>query len=140
MKNIIIISHGDFSKGIENSAKMIMGDGFKIKTFSLYPSESPDYIASEIEKLIKDNLDEEFLILADILGGSVYNSCLRLVMYSNTRIISGINLGLLIEALLIDDKEGDIDIALKKAIDRAKNGITLVNKKALEDREEDEVW
>ncbi|MDQ0148602.1 PTS sugar transporter subunit IIA [Eubacterium multiforme] len=140
MKNIIIISHGDFSKGIKNSAEMIMGDSIKIKTFSLYPSESPDFIANEIEKLVKNNLNEEFLILADILGGSVYNACLRLVMYSNARIISGINLGLLIETLLINDKEEDIDIALEKAIDRAKEGIKLVNKKLLKDREDDEIW
>lgn len=139
MLNIFIVSHGELSKGIRNSAEMIAGENKRVETFSLRPGESPDKIAQAIEEIINGRKEEEFLILADILGGSVYNSCLRLALNENVRIISGINLSLVIELFLLSPCE-NIDEEIELIISRARDGIKLMNIRKLSEKEEEEEW
>ena len=138
MINIFIVSHGELSKGIRNSAEMITGENKRVETFSLKPGESP-IIAEAIQERINGREEEEFLILADILGGSVYNSCLRLALNKNVRIISGMNLSLVIEIFLLLPDE-NIDEQIELIIGRAKDGIKLMNSVKLLENEEEEEW
>lgn len=139
MINIFIVSHGELSKGIRNSVEMITGENKRVETFSLKPGESPDKIAEAIQERINGREEEEFLILADILGGSVYNSCLRLALNKNVRIISGMNLSLVIEIFLLLPDE-NIDEQIELIIGRAKDGIKLMNSVKLLENEEEEEW
>ena len=51
MRNIILASHGEFSKGLKDSVSMIVGDlADPIRTYSLYPSCSPADYMEEMTK------------------------------------------------------------------------------------------
>lgn len=124
MKKIILVSHGDFSKGILNTVKMIVGDiANSIETYSLYPGENPHDFVSKFEKELNSDID--YIIIGDLLGGSVHTAFCSLLKYSNVYIFSGMNLNMILELLVSQDE--NVEETCKKAVDSAKRGITLRN-------------
>ncbi|MBY4797875.1 hypothetical protein K6V98_05865 [Collinsella sp. AGMB00827] len=100
MAQIIIASHGGLAAGIVDSIRMIAGgvaDG--IESYGLLPGESADDFRQELEERIKAS-DEQFIILCDILGGSVHTTLLRLTHLPNVLIFSGVTLALALEVAL----------------------------------------
>lgn len=128
---IYIVSHGDLSKGILDSVEMITGKQKEINIFQLKPGKSPDSIAGEIEKHIKNNHNKKFLIFTDLIGGSVHNSVLKLALYKNVNIVSGFNLGMIIDSILsLNDENCEVEI--ENIIKGGKEGIKLINKEILD--------
>ena len=135
MKKIILASHGELSKGMLNSVEMIVGDLAKnIETFSLYPGENPNDYAEKIKNQIGSSQDE-YIIICDIKGGSVYNALIQLLDMDNVEIISGMNMNIVLE-LVIKNSSGNIDI--DNALKEGKEGIQLKNKNNVIVESEDE--
>lgn len=135
MTTVILASHGELSKGMLHSANMIIGDITKeVVVYCLYPGENPEDFAKEMkEEISKGN--SQYIIITDILGGSVYIALSQLTIYENVRIFSGMNLGLVLGVLMEKQK----DIADEKAqiiVDDAKDGITC--KKSIEKKEDED--
>lgn len=137
MSKIILASHGEMSKGLLNSVTMIVGDlAKKVQTFSLYPGESPNDFFTTIEAEVKENENEQFIILCDIKGGSVHTTLSKLIVYSNVVVISGMNMNMVLDLLLsyqdgLDSKDYD------KFTHSAKEGITLLNNHLSESDDDD---
>ena len=95
-KKVILISHGNLSAGMMNSVGMIIGE-------------------------TKDLPDTQFIILADLLGGSVSNAVSRLSLRENVHLVNGMNMGLVIGILL---HQGILSQSeLDQLIDEAKSGM-----------------
>ena len=77
-KKIILASHGRFASGMLSAAKMIIGELEGVDCFDLEDYESPYEIYKNIEQAMKKENDATFLILTDLLGGSVNNQLLEL--------------------------------------------------------------
>ena len=60
MVGIILASHGEFAKGILQSATMIFGEQENVEAVTLMPSEGPNDIKEKIKKAIAsfDNQDD----------------------------------------------------------------------------------
>lgn len=100
MRKIILASHGEFSKGLLDSAKMIVGDLASCATsYSLYPGESAAQFALELEKVILEDKETEYVILSDLYGASVCTAMLRLTTLPNVKLFSGMNLNMVLEIL-----------------------------------------
>lgn len=98
---MILASHGELSKGMLNSIKMIVGDLAKeVEAYTLYPGESPSDYTDSMKSEIVESKDTEFLFLSDIKGGSVYNAILTLTEYENVKLFSGMNMNMLLDILL----------------------------------------
>lgn len=101
MVGIILASHGDFAKGILQSASMIFGEQSDVKAVVLYPNEGPDDFKMKVEKAIEtfENKDK-VLFLVDLWGGTPFNQVNGLINgnENNWAIVSGLNLPMLIEA------------------------------------------
>ena len=126
---IIIASHGDYSIGILDAASIIFGGSLphEVTTYSLRIGEDVNNLVSSITSKI-DN-DELTIILTDLLGGSVDNSLFTLINKKNVQIITGINLSLLLEIMMLKDTENlehDIDII----IENSRNSLVSKNKLA----------
>ncbi len=126
MRRIILATHGELSTGMLKSVKMIVGDlADDIKTYSLYPGESPSDYAKELEEEIQSQEDMEFILITDIKGGSVHTALMQLVKYPNVRLFSGMNMNLVLDVIFctqdIDREKND------ELLDNAREGITSVS-------------
>ncbi|NMS89088.1 PTS mannose transporter subunit IIC [Clostridioides difficile] len=100
MRKIILASHGEFSKGLLDSVKMIVGDLANcVSSYSLCPGQSASDFALELEKMILEDKECEYIILSDLYGASVCTAMLRLTNLHNVKLFSGMNLNMVLELL-----------------------------------------
>lgn len=97
MNQIILASHGNLAKGMQDTLNMIVGEIESVKAFSSYRDEDEN-IRISVENVIKECYGKkEIYILTDIFGGSVNNEMMSLLNdYPKIHIIAGMNLGLVI--------------------------------------------
>lgn len=124
-KRVILVSHGELSKGMMNSVQMIVGQNEELFSYSLMPGKHYAEIVESIENEVKENKDTQFIIIADLYGGSVCNGCTALVKYENVKLISGMNIGLVIGMLLASAPVTDEYIALE--LNSSKEGIKYIS-------------
>ena len=74
MKYVFLVSHGKFAEGLKTSLEMFAGDAVeRVFAIGLHNGKSADDFKKEVEALLdahKFNDDDEFMILADLIGGS----------------------------------------------------------------------
>lgn len=136
MAKIILASHGGLSKGMKDSVSMIVGDLAKdIEIYSLLPGQNPEDFYQEVLKEAKES-EEQFLILCDIKGGSVHTALSKLAVLDNVMVFSGMNMGLVLDAVM-KGLNGKLELAeANDLIEAAKDGMTVMNGITSEDDED----
>ena len=131
---IILASHGALAKGMKDTLDMIVGNQVSIQAYSAYDEENVDF-ASDISQQITREVNEQFIIVTDVMGGSVNNAMTELVLrYKNVFLITGMNLPLV---LSLATYSGDIDLkALDELVQEGKRGLINVNKMVQSAKEE----
>lgn len=119
MKYVILVSHGEFAKGLANALSMLAGQREDLLYCGLEDGKSADEFAAEFEKVLdKVNPEDEILLLGDLIGGSPLTTACNVIAQKgfadHTRILGGMNLPLGLTALLMKDGM-DLD-SLKEAI------------------------
>lgn len=137
MRKIILASHGDFSKGLLDSVKMIVGDLANcVNSYSLYPGQSASDFALELEKTIVEDKECEYIILSDLYGASICTAMLRLTKLHNVKLFSGMNLNMVLELLTrFSDK-----LTTEDAEQLAKESRMGIQNVTLQINEEEEVF
>lgn len=79
-KNLILVSHGNFCHELKKSTEMIMGPQDNIFTVGLLPDEGPDDLKRKILEIVAQFSDNEFMVLADLMGGTPCNVVSRLIL------------------------------------------------------------
>ena len=124
-RQVILASHGEFSKGLRDSLKMILGEiAENVRAYSLYPGEIASDFREELEKEINDNKDTEFVILTDVFGGSVCNALMSLTIYENVKLFAGMNFNMAAEVLT--QSTPLTEKAAEEILDTAKEGVVHV--------------
>ena len=101
MIGIILASHGNLALGIQNSTEMIIGKQEKMETCCLYPQEGPQDFLNKVKKAISNLSDcKDILFLVDLWGGTPFNQIQTLIEEEKGSIITGMNLGMVIEACM----------------------------------------
>ncbi|MBP1041231.1 PTS sugar transporter subunit IIA [Vagococcus sp. BWB3-3] len=107
MVKVVIVSHGSFCEGLLETLKMVGGSDFGVKAVPLLPGEAPedyrDKLANQLDKT------HETIILADIAGGTPFQSALYLGKDYRVTLISGMNFPML------------LTLALESSLDNGKN-------------------
>ena len=120
MAKIILASHGGLSRGMLDTVKMIIGDmADGIETYSLLPGANADDFAGELKAKIGADR-EEYILVCDVLGGSVCNALVQLTVNERVTVLAGMNLPLVIE-LAVANRMGDVD--LDSILQTGKDGI-----------------
>lgn len=109
MIGVLILSHGNLSKGLVHSAKMVGGVYHGAARLSLTPGTDPEEFTETVKSQIR-KLDKGYgvLILTDIRGGTPFFSACRSLADCNSAIVTGANLGMVTEALLSNDDYDDL--------------------------------
>ncbi|MDE7049608.1 MAG: PTS sugar transporter subunit IIA, partial [Lactobacillus sp.] len=119
MKNLILVSHGKFAEGLKTSLDMFAGDAIeRVHTLCLYNGESAD----DFKKKVNDFFDkhefsseDEFIILADIIGGSPLTTFLSVFsekgLMDKSVVLGGMNFTMALTATVSLDTMSKEDIA-----------------------------
>lgn len=123
-KAVLIITHGKFGIELLKSVEMIMGEQEDASALGLCLGDDVGDLRSEAEKVILENQknDKETIILVDILGGSPSNVGLYMVKNYNLKLITGVNMLMLIELFSSKDSE-ELDDLIEKMISSSTDGI-----------------
>lgn len=127
MVGIIIATHGNMANGIMDSVELIMGKPKNCLTLGLRHGDDIGLFADKIIKGVADlDQGDGILILTDLFAASPYNqaaiSYKKLVDHPY-RLISGLNLPMLIESFNQRMRGADLDTITKSAIKSGKDGI-----------------
>lgn len=121
----LIITHGLFGKELLNSVEMIMGEQEDVKALGLSLGESVDELRNTAEGIILENQKAglDTILLVDILGGSPSNVALYLLKkYNNIKLITGVNMLVLIE-FLQSRESNELDDLINLMINSGTDGI-----------------
>lgn len=118
--------------GIETvkSLELLMGEQKNVTGLGLHQGESVDDLKNKVLEVLDNNNDQydETIILVDLLGGSPSNVALRsLANYRDLKIITGLNLPVLINLINFTDTEDDTNKLIKDSIEVGQNGMKLID-------------
>lgn len=131
MKNIILLTHGDFSKGIAQSCRFILGEVQNMTALSITLNETVEEVKAMVEEArAAFGNGAPTILLTDIPGGSTTQAGIRVMAeHQDVYLVTGLNLGLLVSLILLelsDGRENNL-AAIRHIVAEARNTITLVN-------------
>ena len=106
MVGVIITGHGSFATGMLSSLKLIAGEIENLSGVNFTEDDSTETLEEKLKSSINEMKCDEIIILSDLAGGSPFKVS---AMLSNTvndkkiKVISGTNLGMLLEVSLCRD-------------------------------------
>ncbi|MCI6379653.1 MAG: PTS mannose transporter subunit IIAB [Faecalicoccus sp.] len=106
--SILIMTHGHAGEALVESSKMIIGDNVKVKTLSLLPGMSTEDLMNQAKEFIQNQ--ETTLFMVDLYGGTPSNVAMALTGVFNAKCVSGLNLGMLMETLMVKEANSDISL------------------------------
>ncbi|MBU3956010.1 PTS sugar transporter subunit IIA, partial [bacterium] len=104
MVRIIIAAHGDMASHLLNCAENLLGPTEGVSALNFMQHQSTGEIQAELKKRLESYGDDNVFILTDFLGGSPCNCACRFMDNDKVRIISGVNLPMLIEIMIKKEK------------------------------------
>lgn len=131
MKNIILVTHGEFATGIVTSLELVYGKPENLETVIIHSSETLKEIIKNIQdKITGFNNSLPTVIITDIAGGSTTQAALEILSSNeNIYLLTGLSLGLLLEVVLADmtnSNEENKEI-LREIIENTRQTINFVN-------------
>ena len=111
MYRVMLVSHGELSKALLASAEMICGPQPDAVTHCLYSEDSPESLKERLEATLDSWEGEDVLVMTDIRSGTPFNVVCSMMQYRTFRHISGVNLAMVIEALLSSEFASSDEIA-----------------------------
>ncbi|MDI4584144.1 PTS fructose transporter subunit IIA [Oenococcus sp. UCMA 14587] len=128
MKYLLLVSHGDFSKGLKSSLAMFASASMSsVIAVGLKPDESADTFGVRFQKVLEALPKEsQFIVLADIIGGSPLTTVCNILnshgKLKNSVVLGGMNFPMALTALLSKDAM-DTDSFKKRVLSEASSSI-----------------
>ena len=129
MIGILLISHGNFSVGIKNSAEMFFSNSIDAFDAIAY---NENISLEQFDELLKNKIQElddgsGIVILGDLAGGTPINRSISL-FNDDVYLIAGFNFNLLIDLLIKRKVLSHIsELNLHDMIEEAKSGMIFIN-------------
>lgn len=126
MKKILVATHAKFAEGIVSAINLILGEQENLHYINAYVDEIP--FNEKLENFLAEEISDEdkLIIFTDLFGGSVNQTSLRYLTRENIYLISGVNLPVLLEAIMLDD-DSVTEAKLKELVNSCKEQIIFAN-------------
>lgn len=103
MNHVVLLTHGEFSKGIAQSCEFILGNVPDLKALSITMETSMEQAADMLREAVESFGNQKVIVVTDMAAGSTTQAALRIIPeYENVYLLTGLNLGLLIGLLMTD--------------------------------------
>lgn len=128
MRKILVVSHSKLAQGFTAAMDLICGCGNKVDFINAYVDNTPlsEQLKSYFSKL---DPEAEKIVLTDLAFGSPNNECTPYIKTHGIKLISGINLALLLAIVMEDESTAFSDDNIERLIQDARDGICYINKK-----------
>jgi len=122
MRKFIIASHGDFAKGIVDSAELLTGNFNTVYTICAFKDESVfETLVEEIMSKIDE--EDEVIVLTDIIHGSLTQYFMTLTDKYNLHVIAGVNFPLVLSLFLFPQDQKFTPEIIQDEINQAQTHI-----------------
>lgn len=124
-KNVVLVSHGRLAAGVADAVQMVFGASAGLKAYGLAPDGNVVELIAGLRDEAAAHADAQYVVLADIYGGSVCNQCLQqLAELPNVKLVAGLSMALALGVLAVP---GALDEAqLAQVIADAREGVREV--------------
>lgn len=137
MRKILIATHGYLANGVKSSIDILCGTKNNVSFINAYVEDKN--MDKEIQSFFKDIKEEdEAVIFTDILGGSVNQKFVPYCNQKNVHIISGFNLAIILEIVLME-KPLTKDY-VREEIEKCRNQLVYLNDIKLSKEKEDDFF
>lgn len=128
MTGIIVVTHSNMADGIKDAAEMIVGEQKGFFSVGYYVGESLEDLYKKIEDIILLNtLYENWIIFIDMFGDTPSNVASVICTKYNVTIVTGVNLGMLMEAIVSRNSSKGDDL-IDSLLEVGKSSIRYINK------------
>jgi mannose/fructose/sorbose-specific phosphotransferase system IIA component len=101
MVGILVVSHGNLAQAMLECVDMLVGIPEQFVCAGIRPDEAPeDFYKNLREKAAQVDSGDGVIALVDLYGGTPNNNVVRLSMERNIRIITGMNLPMVMAAVM----------------------------------------
>ena len=112
MIGIIVAGHGGFASELVSTAENILGKQECFVAVCTRPGEGDELLMTKLHRAVNEMQVQEIIVLADIQGGSIANGCMYFAKGNrNVRIITGVNLPMVLKALTYRNKLALLDLS-----------------------------
>ncbi|WP_088810641.1 MULTISPECIES: PTS sugar transporter subunit IIA [Listeria] len=124
MTAIFVCTHGNAAEELIRSAEMICGTQKNTSFVPFEVGETPENLQSKIMQEISNlNVEEGVLFLTDLKGGTPFNVLVTLLLnFSQTELVTGVNIPLLLEAF-INRESLPLNVLANQIIEAGKQGV-----------------
>ncbi|MCB5954040.1 PTS sugar transporter subunit IIA [Enterococcus sp. CWB-B31] len=134
---LILMSHGKMAYETYQSAKMIVGELADIAAVSMQEQDGMAGTQEKLTALLNEAGDAPVLVIADLKGGTPCNvAMMAMGMKENMRVISGLNLAMVLEAVLSPVEE--LDMLVSSLLSVGKEAVTMIELPTLDEDEYEE--
>ncbi|MCI5623314.1 PTS sugar transporter subunit IIA [Anaerostipes sp.] len=129
MVGLVVVSHGDLSKGLASSIALIAGEYKNMITLSLEKNDNAEEFHNEILNSVK-KVDEGdgVIIFTDVLGGTPSNLSTLVARRNDLFCLTGMNLPMLIEFVMLAEDDLPLKELAERCLEAAAAGIRMTNK------------
>jgi len=126
MKKILLVSHGNFSKGIKQSLEVIVGSSEGVEAITIQKNTTRSQAKLAFDTFLESlQTQDQLFVLTDIMQGSTSQYVMEFIQgVANVVVVTGLNLGLLLELYVTDIKEGQ---QVDEIIEAARNSICRID-------------
>jgi mannose/fructose/sorbose-specific phosphotransferase system IIA component len=116
---VLVATHGEFGARLLASVRMVLGEPEAAGALALNPEDPLEAFEKRLAEAL-GRVDAEgkgALVLVDMVGGTPFNAAMRAGLSRNLRVVTGVNLPMLLAAVTLRE-EGDLE-GLALAVQRA---------------------
>jgi len=95
---LVLITHGTLSQVLVETVSMIMGPQPDLVAITFSARESIEMLRQKAADAIVPYRETGCLVMTDVLGGSATNICVEFLKTDGVRILTGVNLPMVMEA------------------------------------------
>ena len=123
MIGVIVAGHGGFAREIISILQNIMGEQKHVQAVSVGVGEGEHFLRDRLEAALETMEVDEVLILSDIFGGSISNTCLYFAKSrKHVAVVTGVNLPMLLKVITYRES-GDLSELVSLACKGGREGI-----------------
>lgn len=129
MIGMIVVSHGKMAEGVKDSVELIFGQPEQFETSALVAGQAFEAFKDDVAAKIKSvDTGDGVLAFVDLFGASPYNAAMKLYPAfkeadSEVRVVTGLNLPMIIESLGMRSVETSVENLAKQAVLAGRDGI-----------------
>ena len=111
----LIASHGEYAAGLASAVRRLAGENPDVTALCAYTDEVP--LETHMQNIMAGHETETWIIMTDLLGGSVNQYMMRSLLKPNCHLLAGVNL----------EETDDLAADLQRCVSEAQNRICYVN-------------